>query len=125
MERYAPLVLRVFAGVFLVYKSQDNVFSGARMDEFEAFLAMNGFPLPALSAAVSVYAQFACGLLFLAGFAVRWAAAVMVVNFVVAIAGVHVGLPFDTWLEPCAMLAASAALLLTGAGPVSVDARRA
>ncbi|MGZ8455535.1 MAG: DoxX family protein [Gemmatirosa sp.] len=117
-----PLPLRLFAGTFLIYMSQDNVFSAARMGEFTRFLEQFGFPLPALAAPVSVYAQFAAGLLFLAGLWMRPAAAVMIVNFVVALAMVHTRTPFREALDPSAMLAASASLLLTGAGAVSLDA---
>ena len=117
----APLLLRLFLGTFLIYMSHDNVFSSARMDEFEAFLGHNGFPLPALAARVSVYAQFAGGILILLGLFTRWAAAVMVVNFVVAVAGVHLGTPFRTFLEPLAMLSCSAFLAIAGAGRISLD----
>jgi hypothetical protein len=41
---WAPVFVRAFAGTFLVYMSQDNDFSWARMREFEAFLAAHGFP---------------------------------------------------------------------------------
>jgi putative oxidoreductase len=119
----APLAVRAFLGVFLVYMSQDNVFSADRMDEFVAFLDANGFPAPELCARVSVYAQFACGLLVAVGALTRWAAAIMVVHFAVAIVGVHVGLPFRTYLEPAAMLCCSLFLLLHGPGRFSIDAR--
>ncbi|MEJ7603191.1 MAG: DoxX family protein [Kofleriaceae bacterium] len=119
---FAPVALRLFLGVFLIYMAQDNVFSAARMTEFEHFLDSFGFAMPVVSARVSVYAQFACGILILAGAFTRWAALVMVVNFIVAIVGVHSYLPFKTFLEPCAMLAASLALVLGGPGRLSVDA---
>jgi putative oxidoreductase len=122
---FAPLAIRLFLGVFLVFMSQDNVFSAARMDEFARFLAAHDVPSPDLAARVSVYAQFACGILLAIGFATRWAALVMIVNFVVALAAVHRGLPFRTWLEPCAMLACSIALFIGGAGRVSLDWRLA
>lgn len=122
MSPYAPLPLRLFLGVFLVYMSQDNVLDATRMAEFERFLAANGFPLAELSARVSVYAQLLGGVLLLAGALTRWAAAVIAIHFVVAIVGVHLALPFRTWLEPCAMLACATALGLAGAGPFSVDA---
>src|SRR3712207_2864433 len=80
-----PLALRLFAGTFLVYMSQDNVFDPARMAEFEKFLTQFGFPFPALAAPLSVYAQFTAGVLFLLGLFVRPAAAVMIVNFIVAL----------------------------------------
>ena len=116
------LFIRLFAGTFLIYMSQDNVFSGARMEEFERFLTQFGFPLPALAAPVSVFAQFAAGICFLLGCCTRIAAAVMIVNFVVAIVMVHTRLPFRESLDPAAMLAASLSLLFTGAGPISIDA---
>ena len=122
LSGYAPVALRVFVGVFLIYMAQDNVFSAARMTEFEHFLDAFGFAMPEVSARVSVYAQFACGILILIGAFTRWAALVMIVNFVVAIVGVHSYLPFKTFLEPCAMLAASLALFLGGPGKLSVDA---
>lgn len=118
---FAPLAIRAFLGTFLLYMSQDNVLSTARMDEFEQFLAQHAIPAPAIAAHVSVYAQFVCGILILVGALTRWAALVMVVNFVVAIIGVHRLLPFRTYLEPCAMLACSLALFIGGAGRVSVD----
>ena len=120
---YAPTVLRAFAATFLIYMSQDNVVSGARMLEFEGFLRRFGFPLVPISARVSVYAQFAAGILFALGLFVRPAAAVMVVNFVVAIVTVHLRLPFREALDPSAMLATALALLLTGVGALSLDGR--
>ena len=56
-----PTILRAFLATFLIYMSQDNVFSGARMAEFVRFLTQFGFPLPAVAAPVSVFAQFAAG----------------------------------------------------------------
>ena len=119
---FGPTVIRAFLATFLIYMSQDNVFSGERMAEFERFLRQFGFPLVPVSARVSVYAQFACGILFALGLLVRPAAAVMVVNFVVALAMVHTRQPFRAALEPTAMLACALSLLVTGAGALSLDA---
>ena len=121
---YAPIFIRLFAGVFLIYMSQDNVFSWERMLEFEKFLRQFGFPLPLVSAVVSVAFQFAAGILFILGAFVRPAAAVMVFNFIVALVMVHRKLPFREALDPCAMLASSLFLLFNGAGRPSVDAWR-
>jgi putative oxidoreductase len=122
---FAPIPIRIFLGFFLLYMAQDNVFSSARMLEFERFLDGNGFPLPAIAARVSVYAQFLGGILILLGAFTRVAALVIAVNFVVAIVGVHLALPVRTWLEPCAMLAGALALFIGGAGQLSVDSYRA
>jgi putative oxidoreductase len=122
-RQYAPLFIRLFAGTFLVYMSQDNVFSWERMREFEGFLRHHDFPLPLTSAIVSVGAQFVSGILFLAGALVRWAALVMVVNFLVALGTVHLTMPFGEALDPGAMLASALFLLFNGAGALSIDAR--
>ncbi|MBA3969175.1 MAG: DoxX family protein [Gemmatimonadetes bacterium] len=114
------LFLRLFIGFVLVYGTQDNVFHYERMLEFRAFLAENGFPYPMFSAYLSAYAQFLAGLLILVGLATRYAALVMIVNFVVALAMVHVGLPFSANIAPLAMLVGSVFLLFNGAGPYSL-----
>ncbi|HEX2190562.1 MAG TPA: DoxX family protein [Longimicrobiaceae bacterium] len=117
----APLVIRAFVGTVLVWGTQDNVFQPARMLEFRDFLAASGFPAPLFCAYLSAYAQFACGLLVLAGAAVRPAALAMTANFLVALGMVHTALPFQQNIAPLSMLAGSLYLLLNGAGPLSVD----
>ncbi len=121
-QPYAVLPLRLFTAAVLIYGTQDNVFSAERMHEFEVFLAERGTPLPWLAAPVSVYAQFLCGLLILAGAATRWAGAVMGVNFLAALVIAHRDTPYQANIAPLAMLALSAFFLLHGAGPVSVEA---
>lgn len=114
-------MLRLTIAGILIYGTLDNVLSTERMLEFRDFLATNGFPLPQASAYGSVYAQFICGLLILVGLLTRWAALVMVVNFIVALAMVHIGLPFNINMAPLLMLAGSVFLLFYGAGPLSLD----
>ena len=121
---YGAVFIRAFAGVFLIYMSQDNVFSATRMQEFERFLTQFRFPMPALAAPLSVYAQFLSGIAFIAGVFVRPAAAVMVVNFVVALVMVHTRLPFREALDPFAMLASSLFLLFNGPGPLAPGSLR-
>ncbi|HEX6911993.1 MAG TPA: DoxX family protein [Longimicrobium sp.] len=125
LERNSALgvpLFRLFLGATLVYGTQDNVFSSARMLEFRDFVQQNGFPAPLFSAYLSAYAQFICGLLILAGLATRWASGVMVVNFAVALAMVHWGLPFSANISALAMLFGSLLLLFHGPGAYSVDA---
>jgi len=118
---YGPTIIRAFMATFLVYMTQDNVFSPARMLEFVAFLRQFGFPAPLVSAHVSVYVQFIAALLLGLGLFVRPAAAMLVVNFIVAIVMVHTRLPFREALDPSAMLAGALSLLVTGAGALSLD----
>ncbi len=82
----ALLLMRLVAGSFLIFGVWDNIASADRMTEFELFLTKFGFPLPALMAPLSVWAQFACGLAFILGLGARWAGLVCAFNFVVAIA---------------------------------------
>lgn len=117
-----PLFLRLFVGFVLVYGTYDNIISWERMLEFRGFLEANGFPYPLISAHLSVYAQFVAGVLILLGFWPRIAAAVMVVNFVVALLIVHVGLPFSQNIAPLAMLFGSLFLLFYGTPRYSVEA---
>ena len=121
-REHGALFIRLLVGYRLVYGTQDNVFSYERMLEFAAFLRDNGFPFPLFNAFLSAYAQFLCGLLFVVGLWVRPAAAVMVVNFIVALAMVHVGLPYERNFAALTMLFGSAFLLFNGAGGASVDA---
>jgi len=123
----APLILRLPVGAHLIYGTQDNVFSWARMLEFRDFLGQHGFPLPLVCAIVSVAAQFLAGVLFILGYRTREASAVMVLNFLVAIFGVHVahGHPYPATFPALFMLAASLSLFFSGPGALALDHRRA
>ena len=120
-HEYGGVLLRLFIGFTLVYGTQDNVFDHERMLEFRDFLSTNGFPFPLFNAHLSAYAQFICGILIFAGLATRPAAAVMILNFVVALLMVHVGLPFSANIAPLAMLFGSLFLLFNGSGPLALD----
>ncbi len=121
----APVLLRLFLAFVLIYGTQDNVFSTARMLEFRDFLAQNGFPAPLASARLSAYAQFVTGVLLLLGLFTRPAAAVVAVNFTVALVMVHLRLPFSANVAPLAMLVGGLFFVLYGAPAWSLDAVRA
>lgn len=124
-DRYAalaPLLLRLFVGAVLVYGTQDNIFSEARMHEFRDFLAQNRFPYPLASAYLSAYAQFVTGILLVLGLWTRAAGAIVAVNFVLALLMVHLRLPFNANIAPMAMLVGGVFFLLHGAPRFSVDA---
>ncbi len=120
----APLVFRLFLAFVLIYGTLDNVLSHARMMEFRDFLVHNGFPYPQYAAYLGVYAQFLAGICFALGLFVRQAAAVMVVNWIVAIVMVHWGLPFQQNIAVIAMLVGAVFFVLYGAPRYSVDAWR-
>lgn len=88
LQRYgdcALLLLRVFVGIFLVWGVWDNITSAERMQEFVGFLTKFGFPAPGFMARLSVWAQFAVGLGFIAGLLTRWAGVICAINFAVAV----------------------------------------
>ena len=121
---FAPLILRLFIASVLVYGTADNVFHQEQMLEFRDFLATNGFPMPLASAHLSAYGQFLSGILLGIGLFTRLAATVVTVNFVIALAMVHVGLPFNANIAPMAMLVGGVFFVLYGAPRYSLDARR-
>ena len=127
-KEYGPIFVRLIIGFHLVYGTQDNVFSYARMEEFAAFLSAHKVPFPLFAAFVSAYAQFICGILFILGAATRYAAFVMIINFIAAILIAHLGDPYPAKFPALMMLAGACFLFLHGPGELSVDrllARRA
>src|SRR5918999_191118 len=90
-KEYGVIFIRLMVGFHLIYGTQDNVFSYARMEEFAGFLSARGVPFPLFSAFLSAYAQFICGMLFIVGLATRYAAVVMIINFIAALLIPHIG----------------------------------
>lgn len=112
-------LLRLFIGVRLIYGVWDNIISWDRMLEFKAFLASQNFPLPLVSAIASVYAQFICALLILAGWKIKWAALAMIINFVIA---AYIELPrgFEAMTPALAILFSNIVFFLEGPGKFAI-----
>lgn len=117
-------ILRLFTGVRLIYGVIDNVLNWDRMIEFKDFLEQFRFPLPLISAIVSVYAQLFAGISYLLGWQIRYAAILMIINFTIAVLMVHWGQTFDQMTSPLSMLFISVLLLFQGAGKYSLDRKR-
>ena len=92
------------------------------MQEFAHFLSGRGVPFPLFSAFLSAYVQFICGALFILGAATRYAAAAMVINFIVALVIAHIGDTYPNMFPALMMLFAACFFLLHGGGKLSVDA---
>lgn len=116
------LVLRALTGSFLVYGTWDNITSAERMDEFAEFLAQFGFASPELLAPLSVWAQFACGLLLILGLLTRWAGIVVCFNFVIAVVMVHWTEDFRGWWPAIVLVALGLHFAARGGGRLAVDA---
>lgn len=117
------LLLRLFIGLRLFYGVIDNVLSWEQMMEFSAFLEVNLFPFPLLSAITSVYVQFLGAIFILVGFKMRIASIILVVNFLVALVFVHLRIndTVEGMTPALAMLFGCLTFLFTGAEKVSVD----
>lgn len=120
-KEYGVIFIRLIIGFHLIYGTQDNVFSYARMEEFAGFLSDKGVPFPLFSAFLSAYAQFICGILFIIGAITRAAALVMIINFIAAIIIAHIGDTYPNTFPALMMLFAAIFLFIHGAGKISVD----
>lgn len=120
-REYGPLFIRLAFGFHLIYFTQDNVFSYERMLEFRDFLAVRGVPFPLVGAFVSVYVQFACGILLILGLWVRPVGVLVVVNFIFALLIAHRGQSYEQSFQPIQLIAVGLFFLLHGAGAFSLD----
>lgn len=115
-------LLRLFVGFRLLAGVVDNVFNWSRMLEFRDFLQAFGFPVPLVCAIVSVYAQAIAGLMIIAGWQIRYAAILMIINFSVALMMVHRGQRLEEITVPLLLLFIFLLLLFQGAGSITAAA---
>ena len=119
---FGLLALRCATGTFLIYQSHDNVFSAARMAEFEKFLGQFGFVYPHLMAPLSVYAQFLAGIAFILGLFTRWAGLITCFNFIVALWMVDRLGPYPAWWPSGILIFLGLYFGLRGSGCYGLDA---
>ena len=116
------LLLRWVTGAFLIYQSHDNVFSAARMDEFEKFMVQFNFVYPEFMAPLSVYWQFAAGIAFILGLLTRWLGLITTFNFIVAVWMVHWPQDFTGWWPALILVFLGILFATEGPGRYSLDA---
>jgi putative oxidoreductase len=126
---WGPLALRVPIGIiFVAHGAQKlfGVFGGYGLEGTGQFMASIGLTPGYLMALLAGGAEFVGGLALLVGLLVRPAAAILAFTMLVAIFAVHIGnglfMANDGYEFGLALLAASASLLFSGAGRLSVDA---
>ena len=120
---YALLIIRLVFGFRLIYGTYDNIIDWNRMLEFRDFLDHYDFPFPLIAAIISVFGQFLAGLAWTLGYQVRIFSLVMIINFIVAIVGVHI-LGGDDYRETAPavhLLAVALVLYLVGPGRFALD----
>lgn len=121
---HGAIFLRLAIGWRLIDGTADNVFSWGRMLEFRDFLHHQEVLFPLTAAVVSVYAQFICGILYVAGAFIRAAAIVMIINFIAALYIAHIGASFQDSFDAVMMLSGSMFFLFYGSGKWAVDQLR-
>ncbi|OGG71238.1 hypothetical protein A3F27_00025 [Candidatus Kaiserbacteria bacterium RIFCSPHIGHO2_12_FULL_53_13] len=119
----APLLLRLAAGaIFLVHGWQKLTMGVAGV---AGFLGQLGFPAPEFFAVILIAVEVAGGAALILGVLTRFAAALSSIVALVALLTVHLSKGFfvnEGGYEFIALiLAASLALLITGAGKYSLD----
>ena len=121
---YGLLVIRVVLGIIMVAHGSQKLFTFGHAGVTGAMTQM-GLPMPAVSAALIIAAEFGGGLLLIAGLLSRFAAAA--IAFGMAVASIQVHLPNGFFApngyEFTLMLAAAGlGIVLTGPGRFSIDA---
>jgi putative oxidoreductase len=122
----AALVLRLTVGTIFIVQGWQKTFapagakgSGASLREM---ISARGLPAPGSLAQAVAIVELVGGALILVGFATRFAAFPLAITLVVAIVLFKWKEGFQGgWDWPLSVLAATLALMLTGAGSLSVD----
>lgn len=116
--------LRALMGTGIAYHGFGKVFGG-RMDQFAGGVAKLGFPMPEAFAWAAALSEFAGGVLIIVGFQTRLAALFVFATMSVAAFLAHAADPLKVKELALAYWTMAGTLILTGAGPRSLDHRLA
>jgi putative oxidoreductase len=115
-----PLLLRVVLGAIFIAHGLQTV--SGDMHDFIRMVDHLGFPLPTLFAWAAALSEFLGGICVLVGLFTRWAALAIAIVMTVAVTKVHLHEGLILGYEyPLTLLAVAVSIMLTGAGPVSLD----
>jgi putative oxidoreductase len=121
---YGAIFLRVIIGWRLLAGVWPYVSQARSINEVKTFFIQLFIPLPLWSAYISVYVQFICGILVIAGLWIRPAALLMIINFSVAILAGHLNDGIEKSFAAWIILAASFFFLFYGPGKLAMDKRK-
>lgn len=114
-------LFRLFIGARIFLGVIDKAVSTEKMQEFGLFLENYNVPFSGLAAPVSVYAQMICGLMLILGWETRFAALLMLLNFLVAFFAFDIQHSLVLMTPTLAMLFGSLLLWIEGPGKFSLD----
>lgn len=122
--RWALMPVRLVLGVMFAYAGAQKAFGWFGGGGFEATVTMVresvGLPAPVLFAVLLIIAELVGGVLLIVGVAPRLGALGFIIAMTVALCTVKAGKPYaETYLQQL-ILAASATIMIAGAGPLSV-----
>lgn len=120
-----PLVLRVALGAIFLWHGYDKVFVKG-IPAITGFMGSLGLPMPELMAYLLSYGELITGILLILGLLTYWAAKIDAFIALVALFTVHINKGFSVgdggYEYIMLILAASIAILVSGAGKYSLDA---
>ncbi len=122
MEEWAPLALRLAAGVVFVAHGWQK-WEG--LTQFGGYLDSLGVPLPGVFAIIVMLVELVGGAALVVGLFTHWAAKLLAVDMLAAFFLVHVGngifVQNNGYELVLVLFAASVAILILGAGKWSLD----
>ena len=115
-----PVVLRAVLGAIFIAHGFHKLAHG--MPDFIRTVARLGFPIPTAFAWTAALSEFLGGICVVVGLFTRYAALAIAIDMSVAITKVHLNEGLVGGYEfPLALLAIALAIVLSGAGPASID----
>ena len=127
LQRYGPLLGRILIAFIFVFSGFGKV---TGFDGTVGYIASKGLPLPQLAAIAAIIVELGGGILLVAGWKARWAAAAMLVFTAMAALLFH-----NFWAAPAdqaqnqmihfmkniSMMGGLLYVVVHGSGPISVD----
>lgn len=117
----AILILRLIIAWRLVAGTWPYVSTAQPIQEIIEFFQSLPLPFPHVSAYLSLYGQFICGILMLCGWLTRPAAFILFINFSVALLLAHLHDPIESSFQAWALWAVSIYFFFHGGGNISID----
>jgi putative oxidoreductase len=118
---YAALILRLVIAWRLLAGTWPYIVSSKPVQEVIGYFQSLHLPFPSVSAYLSLYAQFICGIFLAFGWLTRPATTILFINFSVALLVAHLHDPIESSFQAWALWATAIYFFFHGAGHLSID----